>query len=174
VLPITEAGKLNHKLFHSLKLQREIFFRGYAICMAGRGSVNCHDYISAMHIRTHHQGADWKHMVAGILLGTNDSKPYRWDAWGGEFPLDYQAIIDTFRLVNPAVRFILCDPPPIWEGHPYGTNFSDRQNDSILVNHIMPVITHIAGDPAGKVSQYGHHGRIYAASLCGFAGGLYK
>ena len=79
-----------------------------------------------------------------ILLGTNDSKPYRWDAWGDEFRDDYLAMIDTFRFRNPYTKFIVCYPPPIWEGHPYGTTFSDSHNDSILVNCIIPEIDTVA------------------------------
>lgn len=75
-----------------------------------------------------------------IFLGTNDSKPYRWDAWGDEFLGDYFAMIDTFKFRNPNTRFIACYPTPIWEGHPYGTTFSDSHNDSIVVNHIIPAI----------------------------------
>ena len=79
-----------------------------------------------------------------ILLGTNDSKPYRWAAWGDEFQTDYLAMIDTFKFRNPNTRFIVCYPPPIWEGHPYGTTFDDSHNDSIVVNCIIPVIDTVA------------------------------
>lgn len=75
-----------------------------------------------------------------ILLGTNDSKPYRWDAWGDEFLDDYLAMIDTFKFRNPNTRFIACYPTPIWEGHPYGTTFENRHNDSVVVNCVMPAI----------------------------------
>jgi lysophospholipase L1-like esterase len=75
-----------------------------------------------------------------ILLGTNDSKPYRWEAWGDEFLNDYLAMIDTFKFRNPYTRFIVCYPPPIWEGHPYGTTFENSHNDSIVVNCIIPLI----------------------------------
>ena len=75
-----------------------------------------------------------------ILLGTNDSKPYRWENWGDEFLGDYLAMIDTFKFRNPNTKFIACYPPPIWDGHPYGTTFSERHNDSIVVNFIMPAI----------------------------------
>lgn len=79
-----------------------------------------------------------------ILLGTNDSKPYRWDAWGDEFLGDYLAMIDTFRFRNPYTKFIVCSPPPIWPGHPYGDTFSTRHNDSVLVNKIIPLIDTVA------------------------------
>ena len=75
-----------------------------------------------------------------ILLGTNDAKPYRWDAWGDEFFSDYMAMIDTFKYRNPNTRFIVGYPSPIWEGHPYGDTFSNSHNDSVLVNKVFPEI----------------------------------
>ena len=75
-----------------------------------------------------------------ILLGTNDSKPYRWDTWGDEFLGDYLSMIDTFKFRNPNTKFIVCYPPPIWKGHPYGTNYQDKHNDSVVVNEIIPLI----------------------------------
>ena len=78
--------------------------------------------------------------VCLILLGTNDSKPYRWDSLGDEFLDDYISMIDTFKFRNPNTKFIVCYPPPIWEGHPYGTTFEDKHNDSVVVNHIIPLI----------------------------------
>ncbi|WP_258104214.1 GDSL-type esterase/lipase family protein [Marinoscillum sp. MHG1-6] len=79
-----------------------------------------------------------------ILLGTNDSKPYRWEAWGDEFLGDYLAMIDTFQFRNPNTKFIVCYPPPIWEGHPYGTTFDNSHNDSIVVDQIIPLIDLVA------------------------------
>ena len=75
-----------------------------------------------------------------ILLGTNDSKPYRWDAWGSEFLGDYLSMIDTFQFRNPNTKFIVCYPPPIWKEHNYGTTFDTKHNDSILVTNIIPAI----------------------------------
>jgi lysophospholipase L1-like esterase len=79
-----------------------------------------------------------------ILLGTNDSKPERWVQWGDVFFDDYMAMIDTFRFRNPNTQFILCYPPPIWEGHPYGTTYDNSHNDSVVVNHLIPLIDSVA------------------------------
>ncbi len=79
-----------------------------------------------------------------ICLGTNDSRPFIWDAWGSEYLADYQSMIDTFRYRNPNTKFIVCKPTPIWAGHIYGTNFSNSHNDSVLVNQIFPLIDTIA------------------------------
>ena len=78
--------------------------------------------------------------ICMILLGTNDSKPYRWDTWGDEFLDDYLAMIDTFKYLNPNARFIVCYPPPVFPGLPYGTSFSESWNDSVIVNYIIPAI----------------------------------
>lgn len=85
-----------------------------------------------------------------ILLGTNDSKPYRWDAWGDEFLDDYLAMIDTFKFRNPNTRFIACYPTPIWEGHPYGTTFENSHNDSVVVNCVNPAIDTVV-DETGAI-----------------------
>jgi acyl-CoA thioesterase I len=79
-----------------------------------------------------------------ICLGTNDSRPFIWDAWGSEYLADYQSMIDTFRYRNPDTKFIVCKPTPIWAGHIYGTNFSNSHNDSVLVNQIIPLIDTVA------------------------------
>lgn len=75
-----------------------------------------------------------------ILLGTNDTKPYRWESWGNEFLGDYQAMIDTFKYRNPNTKFIVCYPPPIWDGHTYGNTYATRHNDTVLVNKVLPAI----------------------------------
>lgn len=49
-------------------------------------------------------------------------------------------MIDTFKFRNPYTQFIVCYPPPIWEGHPYGTTFENSHNDSILMTKIIPAI----------------------------------
>ena len=77
-----------------------------------------------------------------IALGTNDSKPGLYDLVENEFYNDYQAMIDTFRSVNPKITFIACLPPPIWEGHPYSA--SDPHNDTLLANHTIPFINAVA------------------------------
>jgi len=75
-----------------------------------------------------------------IMLGTNDAKPYRWEAWGDEFLDDYLAMIDTFKFRNPNTKFIVCYPPPIWPGHPYGTSWENLHNDTLLMEQVVPAI----------------------------------
>lgn len=77
-----------------------------------------------------------------IALGTNDSKPSLFDMVQKEFYNDYQNMIDTFKSVNPDIVFIVCLPPPIWEGHPYSPK--DPHNDTLLVKYTIPLIDSIA------------------------------
>ncbi len=85
-----------------------------------------------------------------IALGTNDTKPGPWSELGDQFFTDYMAMIDTFRFRNPDTRFIVCLPPPIWDGHPFGSTFETRHNDSVLVNHLFPLIDSVA-DATGSL-----------------------
>jgi lysophospholipase L1-like esterase len=77
-----------------------------------------------------------------IALGTNDSKPPLYELVQNEFYSDYQDMIDTFRYVNPNISFVICLPPPIWEGHPYSP--TDPHNDTLLLNYTIPLIDSVA------------------------------
>lgn len=72
--------------------------------------------------------------VCVILLGTNDSKPDYWSAYGTNFLNDYLHLIDTFQFRNPNTTFIVCYPPPIFPDAPY-----DHSNTT-LENEIIPLI----------------------------------
>jgi lysophospholipase L1-like esterase len=77
-----------------------------------------------------------------VALGTNDSKPILYDLVQNEFYNDYQDMIDTFRYVNPSITFVICLPPPIWDGHPYSK--TSPHNDTLLVKYTIPLIDSIA------------------------------
>ena len=49
-----------------------------------------------------------------ICLGTNDSKPQNWDLLRLEFYDDYRSMIDTFRVGNPHVQYLVCHPCPAY------------------------------------------------------------
>ncbi len=85
---------------------------------------------------------DFKPDICLIALGTNDSKPNLYDLVQKEFYSDYQAMIDTFRCINPNITFVVCLPPPIFEGHPYSPE--SPHNDTLLVNYTIPLIDSIA------------------------------
>ncbi|HOK99404.1 MAG TPA: GDSL-type esterase/lipase family protein [Bacteroidales bacterium] len=72
-----------------------------------------------------------------VMLGTNDSKPQNWDAYGNEFFADYKAMLDTFRWRNPHVKFIVCLPPPAFD-IVWGIR------DSVINNYVIPLVDSIA------------------------------
>jgi lysophospholipase L1-like esterase len=74
--------------------------------------------------------------ICFIMLGTNDSKPYNWDVYGNEYFGDYQALLDTFKVRNPATRFIICRPPPA-----FGVVYDIR--NPVIAGEIIPLIDSI-------------------------------
>lgn len=84
----------------------------------------------------------WAPDICLIALGTNDSKPSRLDVVQSDFFNDYQDMIDTFKFINPNTTFVVCLPPPIFDGHPYSA--SDPHNDTILVKYTIPLIDSVA------------------------------
>lgn len=73
--------------------------------------------------------------VIVIKLGTNDTKPYNWQA--GRYEKDYQALIDTFRTIPANPRIYLCLPVPVFKTK-WGIN------DSIVVNGVIPIVEKLA------------------------------
>ena len=57
--------------------------------------------------------ADW----VVIHLGLNDTDPRDWPDWKEEFIPNYRALIDSFRLVNPEARILICKMTPIFDRH---------------------------------------------------------
>jgi lysophospholipase L1-like esterase len=75
--------------------------------------------------------------IVVIMLGTNDSKPFNWDAHKGEFVGDYEALIDTYATLpsHPKIYLNLCPPA--------GTN-GYQIVGSVIENEIIPDIKQIA------------------------------
>lgn len=65
-----------------------------------------------------HQALDFKPDWVVIHLGLNDTDPRNWPDWKGEFIPNYRALIDSFRLVNPEARILVCKMTPIFDRHP--------------------------------------------------------
>lgn len=80
------------------------------------------------------QALAFKPDVVYIMLGTNDTKPQNWDKYGNEFANDYQAMIDTFKSINPETKFILAFPPPAFK-----VQWGIR--DSVIIHGVNPVIS---------------------------------
>jgi len=55
----------------------------------------------------------YKPDIVIIKLGTNDSKDFNWK-FKDEFLVDYQAMIDTFRIVSNPIIYV-CQPVPAFE-----------------------------------------------------------
>ena len=65
-----------------------------------------------------HQALDFKPDWVVIHLGLNDTDPRNWPDWKEEFIPNYRALIDSFRLVNPEARILVCKMTPIFDRHP--------------------------------------------------------
>lgn len=105
--------------------------------------------------------------IVVIMLGTNDSKPFNWNAHKGEFVGDYEALIDSYAALpsHPKIYLNLCPPA--------GTN--GYQIDGVVIeNEVIPDIAQIAaakGLPTIDVfAAFGGH--TLDPSLYGSAGDL--
>ena len=56
--------------------------------------------------------------IAVIHLGINDTDPRNWPNYRDGFVKDYLSIMDSLRVANPKVRFILARMTPIADRHP--------------------------------------------------------
>lgn len=65
-----------------------------------------------------HQALDFKADWVVIHLGLNDTDPRNWPDWKEDFIPDYHALIDSFRMVNPEARILICKMTPIFDRHP--------------------------------------------------------
>ena len=65
-----------------------------------------------------HQALDFKPDWVVIHLGLNDTDPRNWPDWKEEFIPNYRALIDSFLVVNPEARVLVCKMTPIFDRHP--------------------------------------------------------
>ncbi|MBP5770871.1 MAG: sialate O-acetylesterase [Bacteroidaceae bacterium] len=65
-----------------------------------------------------HQALDFRPDWVVIHLGLNDTDPRNWPDWKEEFIPNYRALIDSFLLVNPEARVLICRMTPIFDRHP--------------------------------------------------------
>ena len=75
--------------------------------------------------------------IVVIMLGTNDSKPFNWNAHKGDFVGDYEALIDSYTALpsHPKVYLNLCPPA--------GTN-GYQIDGTVIANEILPLIKQVA------------------------------
>ena len=71
-----------------------------------------------------------------VKLGTNDTKPHNW-VHNAEFKHDLMAMTDTLKALPSHPKIWLCSPIP-------AVKPSWDINDSIIVNHISPIIKQVA------------------------------
>ncbi len=64
-----------------------------------------------------HQALDFKADWVVIHLGLNDTDPRNWPDWKEDFIPNYRALIDSFLVVNPKARILICKMTPIFDRH---------------------------------------------------------
>ena len=60
--------------------------------------------------------------VVTVMLGTNDAKFRNWGPLSAEFPVDYQAMIASFKNMSSKPKIWLMVPPPLYQNNRYGMN----------------------------------------------------
>ena len=85
----------------------------------------------------HDEALAWQPEVVVIALGTNDTKAANIAAHPDDFVPSYRALIQRFRAANPAVKLLLCLPPPAF---PEEWGITDR----VLLKEILPRIHQVA------------------------------
>ena len=73
--------------------------------------------------------------IITIKLGTNDTKPFNWNA--ARYERDYQAMIDTLMTLPGPPEIFCCLPVPVFEDR-WGIN------DSTMMAGVIPIIRRVA------------------------------
>lgn len=84
----------------------------------------------------------FKPNVITIKLGTNDSKPYNWDAHKNEFVPDLRWLIDTLSTISPKPSILLCTPVPAWKRADSTEAYDIR--GAVIRDEIIPKIKQVA------------------------------
>jgi lysophospholipase L1-like esterase len=85
----------------------------------------------------HDAALAWKPDMVVIALGTNDTKVDNIPAHPDDFVPSYRGLIARFRVANPAVRILLCLPPPAF---PVAMGITEH----VLGAEILPRIRQVA------------------------------
>ncbi|MBK8474947.1 MAG: hypothetical protein IPL39_01190 [Opitutaceae bacterium] len=85
----------------------------------------------------HDEALAWGPDVVVIALGTNDTKAENIAAHPDDFMPSYRGLIARFRAANPAVKILVCLPPPAF---PVAMGIAER----VLVAEILPRIRQVA------------------------------
>jgi acyl-CoA thioesterase-1 len=82
----------------------------------------------------------FKPNVVVIMLGTNDSKPWNWNA--ARFDADYRALIAKYQGLATQPRVYICLPPPVYNPNPFGNAF----DPAFIQNTVVPAVRAIASN----------------------------
>ena len=81
--------------------------------------------------------------VVVVMLGTNDSKSWNWNAT--RYDTDYRALVAQYQALASRPKVYICLPPPIHEPNAFGGAFSPAR----MQNEVLPVIRNVAATTAG-------------------------
>lgn len=82
----------------------------------------------------------FKPNIVVIMLGTNDSKPWNWNA--AKFDADYRALIAKYQGLATRPDVYICLIPPVYTPNPFGNTF-----DPVFIqNTVLPAIQAIAAN----------------------------
>lgn len=70
-----------------------------------------------MQVPEYRKAIDFKADIVVIHLGLNDTDPRNWPWHRDEFNADYYALIDSFKVANPAAQVWICRMTPISHNH---------------------------------------------------------
>ena len=76
--------------------------------------------------------------IVVIMLGTNDSKPWNWNA--AKFDADYRALIAKYQGLSTHPQVYICLPPPVYSPNPFGNAF----DPAFMQNTVVPAVQAIA------------------------------
>jgi sialate O-acetylesterase len=80
----------------------------------------------------------YKPNVVVIMLGTNDSKPWNWNA--AKFDADYRALISKYQGLATHPQVYICLIAPVYTPNPFGSAF----DPTFVQNTVVPAIRSIA------------------------------
>ena len=82
----------------------------------------------------------FKPNIVVIMLGTNDSKPWNWNA--AKFNTDYRALIAKYQGLTTNPKVYICLIPPVYTPNPFGNTF-----DPVFIqNTVLPAIQVVAAN----------------------------
>lgn len=109
---------------------------GQGYCVGNFGYSGCtavengdHPY---MKTRLYRQSLAWKPDIVLLMLGTNDSKPYNWNA--AAYERDMEKLICAYRAAGSRVYLLL--PPPVF---PVNGTVKFDISPEVLENEILPI-----------------------------------